>query len=274
MKLSFTTLGCPAWDLDTICKRGRAYGFDGVDFRGLLDTLDVTLLPEFTADLPQTYKKMSDAGLEVSGFSSSITLCDPDRRESNLEEARRTIAAALGLKCQNVRIFGGGDLKSRSRAELVDIAADMFQAILTLDGARSLHWLFETHDNWIRSADSLPLLQRIIDPAFGVLWDIGHTPRVGGETPAETYAALGSRIGYTHIKDAVFEPGHPKAMEDSWRYVAPGAGELPLAQAIELLRQHGYTGWIVFEHEKRWIANLPEPEEIFPKFVRWARPMV
>ena len=34
MKISFMTLGCPGWDLDTICARGREYGFDGVDFRG------------------------------------------------------------------------------------------------------------------------------------------------------------------------------------------------------------------------------------------------
>jgi hypothetical protein len=33
MKLSFTTLGCPSWDLDTLCDRGSAFGYDGVDFR-------------------------------------------------------------------------------------------------------------------------------------------------------------------------------------------------------------------------------------------------
>lgn len=274
MKLSFTTLGCPAWDLDTICKRGRSYGFDGVDFRGLLDTLDVTLLPEFGPGLAQTHKKFKDAALEVSGFGSSITLCDASRRASNLDEARRTITVAKGLDCYNVRVFGGGDLEHNSRSELLNVAADTMQSILDLDGARDLHWLFETHDNWIHSADSIPLLERINNPAFGVLWDMGHTPRVGKETPEQTYAALGKRIGYTHIKDAVFEPEHLNAMNDGWRYVIPGTGQLPLAQAIELLKHNGYDGWIVFEHEKRWIANLPEPEEIFPQFVRWARPLI
>lgn len=49
MKISFTTLGCPNWDLDTICQKGREYGFDGVDFRGYLDSLDITKLPLFTS---------------------------------------------------------------------------------------------------------------------------------------------------------------------------------------------------------------------------------
>jgi sugar phosphate isomerase/epimerase len=274
MKISFTTLGCPNWDLDTICKRGRAYGFDGVDFRGLLETLDVTLLPEFNIHLADTHRKLDNAGLEVSGFGSSITLCSPERRSENLEEARRTINAAKGLGCQNVRIFGGGDVEHHTRPELVQMAVESMQAILALDGARDLHWLIETHDNWIHSTDSLPLLQSIPDPAFGVLWDIGHTPRVGGESPATTYAALGNRIAYTHIKDATFDPQHPKAMEDGWRYMLPGTGQLPLAEAIHLLKVNGYEGWIVLEHEKRWHPNLYEPEEIFPAYVRWVRPLI
>ena len=63
-------------------------------------------------------------------------------------------------------------------------------------------------------------------------------------------------------------------MEDGWRYMLPGAGQLPLAQAIALLKSNGYDGWIVLEHEKRWHPNLPEPEEIFPAYVRWARPLL
>jgi hypothetical protein len=49
MKISFMTLGCPAWDLDTICRNGQAYRFDGVDFRGYLDSIDITTRPEFTS---------------------------------------------------------------------------------------------------------------------------------------------------------------------------------------------------------------------------------
>ncbi len=57
MKLSFMTLGCPTWDLDTICARGREYGFDGVDLRGYLDTLDVTTLPMFTTEAAKTRRQ-------------------------------------------------------------------------------------------------------------------------------------------------------------------------------------------------------------------------
>ena len=97
MKISFTTLGCPNWDLGTVCARASEYRFDGVDFRGLLDLLDITVLPAFTSGVADTRAKLTDAGLEVSGIASSIRICDLERRDDNVEEARRTIAVANNL---------------------------------------------------------------------------------------------------------------------------------------------------------------------------------
>lgn len=274
MKLAFMTLGCPAWDLDTICARGREYGFDGVDFRGYLDEIDITRLPLFTQQATQTRRQLEEASLAVSAISSSIQVCALEKRQANLDEARRTIEVALALGAPNVRLFGGGDLEKHTRPELAQIGMDCLQEILALDGAPQLKWLFETHDLWIKAADCRLLLEGIPDPAFGALWDMGHTARVGGETPAETYAAIGPRVGYTHVKDAVYDPKHPQAMHDGWRYVLPGQGALPLAESIGLLKANGYDGWLQCEHEKRWHPTLPEPEVVFPAFVRWAKPLI
>jgi len=274
MKIAFMTLGCPNWDLDTICARGREYGFDGVDFRGYLDEIDITKLPLFTTQAAETCRRLNDTGLEVSAISSSITLCRPESRETNLEEARRTIEVARHFGCQNVRLFGGGDLEKSSHAELAKIGLDCMRAILELDGAPELHWLFETHDNWIKSTDCKLLLDKIDNAAFGALWDMGHTSRVGGETPEQSYAAIGGRIGYAHVKDAAYDPAHPQAMDDGWRYVLPGEGQLPLVEAIRLLQRNGYDGWLQFEHEKRWHPDLSEPEVAFPAFVKWVRPLL
>jgi sugar phosphate isomerase/epimerase len=271
MKLAFMTLGCPAWDLDTICARGRQYGFDGVDFRGYLDTVDITLRPEFTTGAAATRRQLNDAGLAVSAISSSIQVCVPEKLQANLDEARRTIAVATALGAPHVRIFGGGDLSAHRQEELAEIGRDTIEQILALDGAASLHWLFETHDLWVKAANCRLLLDAIPNPAFGALWDMGHTYRVGEEQPQFTFEALRGRVGYTHVKDAVYEPTHPQAMGDGWRYVPPGTGQLPLAESLGILKAHGYEGWVQFEHEKRWHPELPEPEEIFPKFIAWAR---
>jgi sugar phosphate isomerase/epimerase len=274
MKICFMTLGCPNWDLETICRNGKKMGFDGVDFRGYLDTLDITLHPLFSSNVTNTRRMLDEAGLGVSCISSSIAVCLPEKLAANLEEARRTIPVALALGCQNVRIFGNGDPEKSSRKELAEIGRETIEQILHLEGADRIHWLFETHDTWVKAHDCRLLLDGIPDPAFGALWDMGHTYRVGGETPQETFTAIGSRVGYTHVKDAVYDPSHAQSMSDGWRYVFPGEGELPLAESIRLLHAHGYDGWLQFEHEKRWHPNLPEPEQAFPAFVRWARELL
>lgn len=274
MKISFMTLGCPTWDINTICARGQEYGFDGVDFRGYLDEIDITRLPMFTTQAAETRRKLDDAGLSVSGISTSLQVCDPLALERNLEEARRTIEVAHHFDATNVRMFGGGDIEKYSHQELAQFGCDCVEQILELDGASDLLWLFETHDNWVQAEHCKLLLDNIPNPAFGALWDMGHTWRVGREKPFDSFSAIGSRTGYTHVKDAVYDPASPLAMEDGWHYVAPGTGELPLIESIALLQEHGYNDWLLFEHEKRWHPNLPEPEEIFPQFVEWVRPFI
>ena len=274
MKISFMTLGCPNWNLDTICSKGKEYGFDGVDFRGYLDEIDITRLPEFTTYVERTKRQLTDAGLEVSAISSSINVCFPGRLDQNIEEAKRTIPVARSLGAKVVRVFGGGDLDQYTRIELAKMGCDCILKILDLEGAREIEWLFETHDLWIRGQDCRLLLDSIPDPAFGALWDMGHTYRVGGELPAKSYSEMKDRVGYTHIKDAVYDPKHPLAMGDGWYYVLPGKGQLPLSDSIKLLKENGYDGWLQFEHEKRWHPELVEPEIAFPAFAEWAQPFL
>lgn len=270
MKLSVLTLGCPTWDLPTILARCKEYGFAGIDFRGLQEQLDITQLPAFTSELAATHRQIVASGLEVSGISTSINVCDAEGFARHLEEAKRTIPVALGLGAKNIRVFGGGPVDKFGHEHAAVAGRKCLEAILQLDQADQLHWNFETHDHWVRAADCRHLLQTVTHPAFGALWDIGHTSRVGNETPEQTMQALGHRIYYTHIKDASFDPKHPQAMGDGWRYVLPGTGELPLAHGLKLLRDQGYKGWMVFEHEKRWHGELAEPEVAFPAFIQWA----
>jgi sugar phosphate isomerase/epimerase len=269
MKLAFTTLGCPAWDLDTVIDRGSVFGYDGVDFRGIQEEIDVTKLPEFNDGLGETKRKLSDAGLAVCGISSSLKVCDETAAEANLEEAKRTIPIAAELGVPNIRVFGMGNAEEKSKEELADIGQGMMEQVLALDGADQFKWVFETHDHWIKSSDCKLLLDRVTVPIFGALWDMGHTTRVGEEDPADTLSALGDRVFYAHVKDAVYDPYQENAMKDGWKYVPPGEGQLPLAKALGLLEDRGYAGYVMFEHEKRWHPTLPEPEDILPKYVSW-----
>lgn len=271
MKLAFTTLACPKWDLPTVVSRAKQYGFDAIDFRGLGEKLDVTLLREFTTQIDATARMIHDAGLEVSGISSSIRICDPVQCTANVEEAARTIPVAKGLGCRFIRMFGGGVIDRHGREGAAKIAQECMQRIFALPGARDIEWLVETHDNWTSAQDILMLLGAIDGTNVGLLWDIAHPQRFSGESIDATFSLIGPKVRYTHIKDCRYEPNHPQAASDGWRYVAPGTGEIQLRRAVQLLRKSGYNGYLVLEHEKRWHPDLPEPEEALPAFVRWAK---
>lgn len=270
-RTSTTTLGCPTWDLKTIARNLAEYGYDAVDFRGLGQHLDVTTAPEFTSGLQESKRILGDAGLEVSCISSSICICDKDRLGGNLDEARRTLALARELGAPCVRVFGGGDVEACARPALADAAAETMEKMLALDGAAAIGWCVETHDHWVGADDIALLLDRLPVSAVGVVWDVGHTPRITKERPADSWAAYGRRVLNTHFKDAVYDPGHAHAMDDGWRYVYLGEGTLPLAEAVNVMALHGYDGFLTLEHEKRWHTQLPEPEDMFPRALHWFR---
>lgn len=271
MKISATTLGCPGWDLATVLARYKEYGFDAVDFRGLRGTIDITTLPEFTTDLDQTRRMIADHGLATTAVNTSISICVPEKMEQNLDEARRNIEVALGLEASDIRVFGNGNIQEKSRADLLEIAAETMHKIMELDGADRLRWAFETHDHWSSGALTKAILDAVDLPNFGALWDVGHTPRLSDESPQQTFDILKDRIFNTHFKDAIHDPSHPQAMKDGWRYVLLGQGEVPLAQAVAILREGGYDGCLTLEHEKVWHPELAEPEEAFPQAAEWFR---
>ncbi len=273
MKVGFTTLGTPDWDLDEIICRAAEYGFDGVDFRGIGEEIDITVLEAFVADLERTAGQIRNAGL-LAGVSTSLKICDASRITENMAEAERTISVAKALGMGVVRVFGGGNSSEHSKTSFAEVGGETMSSVLQLEGASDLQWVLETHDEWISSMDCKLVLDRVEDDNFGILWDIGHTSRVGDEAPRKSWERIGERVKHLHVKDAVYDITHKDAMADGWRYVPPGAGQLPLADAIRLVLGKGYDGWVIFEHEKRWHRDLPEPEVALPGFMDWIRPFL
>src|SRR6266498_3772937 len=91
MKLAFTTLGCPKWDIATIIAKAKEYGFNGVDFRGYLGEMDLGLFPEFKAGIKALSENFKAASLTVSCISTSIIANTPtqDETRKNLLETEK-----------------------------------------------------------------------------------------------------------------------------------------------------------------------------------------
>jgi len=265
VKLAFTTLGCPDWDLDTIIARAVEYGFDGVDFRGCAGEMDLWELPEFSSALDRTAQRLRGAGLAVPCVSSSARLL-VDSEDEKAESRRNLVEFArigAGLGAGGVRVFGGHN-RDRSDEEALTEAVDRLDEMARTVGESGVAVLVETHDSWIATARLRELLAAAREPNVGAIWDINHPFRACRERPEESWAGLGAWVRYVHVKDTGERGG-------TNRPVLLGEGSVPVRETIRLLQREGYAGWYAFEWEKKWHPDIEEPEVAFPHYVRFMR---
>lgn len=263
MKLGVSTLGCPDWPLDEILTRCKAYGYDGIEWRGLGPDLDLTRSPAFAAPaaIARTRQAFADAGLEICGIDSSAHLSDADEAAGadNLDHARRMIDLAAALGAPFVRVFGGripdGDDHARTRARVAERLARLGDYAAQADGAVTV--VLETHDAFSTGAQVAEVLRQAEHPRVGALWDLHH-PYRQGEAPGQTWAVLGPYVRQTHVKDS-----HPGGT-----YCLLGEGDVPIRDMLALLQRGGYDGWINLEWEKRWVPALADPDVAFPQYAR------
>ncbi|MFO7900466.1 MAG: sugar phosphate isomerase/epimerase family protein [Planctomycetota bacterium] len=266
MKLAFTTLGCPDWTLDQMIAGATEYGFDGIDFRGCAGEMDLWKLPAFGTDLQQTAASIRDAGLAVPCMSSSGRLLrdSDEERAASMENLARFVEIGAALGARFVRVFGGYN-EDRTEDEARAEAARTLDEMARVAAPHGMAVLVETHDDWIASDKLASLLDAAAEPNVGAIWDINHPYRMCGETPEQTWAHLGRRVRYTHVKDS-------SVAEDGERvHALIGDGDVPIADCVRVMKAGGYDGWLAYEWEKKWAPEIPEPEVAFPRYVERLR---
>jgi sugar phosphate isomerase/epimerase len=271
MKLSFSTLGCPNWELDKIINQAKAYGFDGIEIRGIKDQLDVTALPEFTTQAKATKQKFSDAGIEIACFSSSIQMAEPDKskRAEHLEELKRYAEACENFDTPFVRVFGG-EIGELSWGQAIDEAAETLKKMIEIFKDVPAKIVIETHDDWMAAEHFRALMEMVNSDKIGVLWDVNHPFMFIGEDPAETWEKVGKWIYHTHWKDSKIAIDTVMGFEPCLM----GEGDLPHAQIYSVLEKGGYDGYLSLEWEKRWHPELPDPEIAFPQYVEYMKKLM
>ncbi len=263
MKLSFTTLGCPNWDLKTMVARAVEYGFNGVDFRGYLGEMNIYELPEFSTEVEETRAQLQKANLEVSCFSSSVRLFSQDVAESE-KEIRQYARLCRLFNAKYIRVFGG-KIGEVERGEAVKIVGENLMKLAESVRGHGVKLLIETHDDWTTCEDVRSIIEQADSDVVAVLWDTHHPYRMVGEEPETTWKALGSQIEYTHWKDSF------QGRESHFHYCYMGEGDIPLKRIYNVLTKNHYTGWFTLEWEKKWHPEIEEPEKAFPQYVRYMR---
>lgn len=266
MKLAFSTLGCPRWDLDTAIGAAGAHGFPGMEVRGLLEDLDVTGRPEFTGHAGLTRRKLEDRGVKIVCFCSSVVLAGPGptRSAPSLDEIRRYAGLCVAFDAPFIRVFGGS-IGASGRASALAQAAHQLDRMAAIVKGTPVRIVVETHDDWMRAEDMKALMEAVSSDSVGLLWDTNHPYMFLGESPALTWAETGRWVYHTHWKDSKRNPLSRHGFEPCLM----GEGEVPHREIHEILTGGGYQGYYSLEWEKRWHPEIPEPEVAFPQFARY-----
>ncbi|MDY5345680.1 MAG: sugar phosphate isomerase/epimerase family protein [Eubacteriales bacterium] len=261
MKLSFSTLGCPSWDLKEIFTTAKDLGYNGVEIRGVARELYAPTMKAFTTDKEKTLSEIKRLGIEISMLTSAATLAMHDGKDESIAEAKAYIDLARDLKVPFVRVlstdtpyFDGGD---------IDLCKKNLATVAEYAEGKNVTVLMETNGLMVDTKKLAKVLDEV-GGAVGALWDVHHPYRFGDEYIGQTLDNLGDRIKYVHLKDSVIAGCAPK-------YKMMGYGDIPLDEAIGSLLAKGYDGYFTLEWVKRWNKDLEEPGIVFAQYINYMK---
>ncbi|MDO0927616.1 sugar phosphate isomerase/epimerase family protein [Streptomyces sp. TG1A-8] len=249
MKLAFSTLGVPGLPVPEVLALATAHGYHGVELRAHPEEpVHPGLSP---AGRAETAALFGAAGIEVLSLAGSVRVAAPGDDAAVLDEIRGLLRLARDLGAPFVRVLPGAD-PDQPREEADAVAARRLGAAAEDAAALGVHVLLETHDSHRTGADAIRVLGPVGHRQAGAVWDVMHT-WLGGEQPADTFAALSPHLGYVQVKDV--------ASAEDTTPLPLGAGVLPLTECVDVLCRHNWDGWLCWEYEKRrYEAAAPLPD--------------
>jgi sugar phosphate isomerase/epimerase len=266
MKLAFSTLGCPNYELEDVLRAAREYGFAGVELRALGGGLDLLARPEFAPSaVGGTRRRLEGEGLSVCCVDTSCVFHDPcaEERRRQVETAVRHCELAAALGSPLVRVFPDKVQPGATREETRRFIAESLRAAAER-APGGVRVGLETHGDFAAAEETVEIVRRAGHPGVAIIWDVANSLAAGGEV-GEAARAVAPHLAHVHLRDA-----RPVEGREHWLPVLAGRGLVPFAAVFEALGGVGYDGFVSFEWEKYWNPEIEEPEVALPDFARAA----
>jgi sugar phosphate isomerase/epimerase len=262
MKLAFSTLGCPQWELDRIVQAAIDLGYEGIELRALGGELNLLGRPEFQPhSIEATRRRLGERNLSVCCVDTSCAFHSRDaaERSAQVEIAVRHCELAAALGATLVRIFPDKIQPGASREETRDnIAACLGEVARRAAGEVRIG--LETHGDFARGREAAEIARLADHPKVALIWDVANA-LAAGDPIEETAREVAPYLAHVHLRDARAIEGR-----EHWLPVLAGRGAVSFAEAVEALRKLGYDGFISFEWEKYWHPEIEEPDVALPDF--------
>ena len=270
MKLAFSTLGCPHWELRQIIAAARGLAFDGVELRAVGGSLDLLGREEFSpAQLATTRAYFADARIAICCVDTSSAFHSPDASERadhvTTALAHGKLAAKLGAPL--IRVFPDKIQSGARREETRDwIAAGLREIAERMPD--NVNVGLETHGDFARADYAAEIVALANHPGVKLIWDVANSLAAGDEIQ-HAARVVQPYLAHVHLRDA-----KPVAGSEHWLPVLAGAGRVSFVEAVTALRELNYDGFISFEWEKYWHPEIEEPEVALPDFINAIRELL
>ncbi len=264
MRLAFSTLGCPNWELGQIAEAARSLGYDGIELRAVGGDLDLLERREFKPEaLATTHQWLVDLHISVCCVDSSCTFDSPDADErlKQVEVAVRHSELAAALGAPLIRVFPDKVQAGATRVETRNNIAACLREVAERAPAEVRVGL-ETHGDFARGEGAAEIVRLAEHANVALIWDVANS-LAAGDSIEEAARAVSPYLAHVHLRDA-------RAVEGSehWLPVLAGRGQVSFAATVGALQKLNYDGYISFEWEKYWHPEIEEPEVALPDFIR------
>lgn len=287
MKFAFMSFSTPGQTLPEMLETARKHGYDGIEPRVAADHRHGVELEAGAEKRREIKRVFEDSGIACACVATSLSYCfgDDRARREKIDLSRRYIDLAADIGCDRLRVFGGiPDDRDMETERAVALVGESLAGLAGQASERGVFLCLETHDYLSRADLTAAAVRLAGSPFIRVNWDIMH-PFTQGMTIAEAFSEVGDLVGYCHVHDAVYEPlPVPANLEADWRktfaawendtrsgktkrrIVPMGEGVVPYREALGLLREKNYRGYLSGEY-----INLQPAEKFLENDIRVLR---
>lgn len=270
MKLAFSTLGCPAWELREIVAGARKWGYDGVELRAVGGSLDLLGREEFgPGQIATTRAYFEDEGIEICCVDTSCVFhaADASERAGEVKVAIAHAEMAAELGAPLIRVFPDKIQRGAQREETRDwIAACLHEIAAHMPDGVNVG--LETHGDFARAECAAEIVTLANHQKVKLIWDVANSV-AAGDTIQNAARIVAPHLAHVHLRDA-----KPVERSEHWLPVLAGTGRVSFAEAVAAIRDLNYNGFISFEWEKYWHPEIEEPEVALPDFINTIRKLV
>lgn len=176
-------------------------------------------------------------GLDVSGGAIGNDYCQPPgpKLDLDLEKTQQWIDHYADLGAPVIRVFAGSVAKGDTEKQAIDRCVKTLEVACALAGKRGVTLALENHGGITAYADTmLQIVKGVQSPWFGVNLDTGNF-----RMDDDPYVALAKLAPYAVNVQVKLTLGRKSKPEPA-----------DLARVVGLLRDAGYSGWVVLEYEE------------------------